>query len=188
MENENIYKPDVADPTVNWYVAVVRVNCEEKIALRIADDFSEKQQKFDFWIPFKRHVTLNSRGKKRVTKRAILSTFIFVRLEECHLNDVRFRPDVYKMLTMPGQSTIYKIPNMEFYGYKRLIDNGEIEAAVSDRPLKKGQRVRIKLGNLKGLEAYVQRLTKDKAIIGNEIKFISGATITVDRDYLEVIE
>lgn len=187
MENENIYKPDVDDPTVNWYVAVVRVNCEEKVALRIADDFLEKRQKFDFWIPFKKHVAVNSRGKKKVSKRAILSTFIFVRLEEKHLNDVRFRPDVYKMLTLPGQSAIYKISNREFYGYKRLIDNGEIEAAVYDRPLKKGQRVRIKLGNLKGLEAYVQRLTKDKAVIGNEIKFISGATITVDRDYLEII-
>ena len=38
-----------------------------------------------------------------------------------------------------------------------------------------------------GLEAYVQRVSGKRAIIGNEIKFVSGATIEIDRSFLEVI-
>lgn len=39
-----------------------------------------------------------------------------------------------------------------------------------------------------GLEAYVQRLSGKKATIGNEIKYISGATIEIDRGFLETVE
>lgn len=54
-------------------------------------------------------------------------------------------------------------------------------------PLRKGQKVRITEGKLAGLEAYVQRLSGKKATIGNEIKYISGATIEIDRSFLEAI-
>lgn len=54
--------------------------------------------------------------------------------------------------------------------------------------LKKGMKVRIVEGSLKGLEAYVQRFTEKKAVIGNEIRFVSGATIEISRELLETVE
>ena len=57
----------------------------------------------------------------------------------------------------------------------------------SPNNLKKGQKVRITQGKLKGLEAYVQRISGKKALIGNEIRYVSGATIEINRAFLELV-
>lgn len=172
-----------------WYVAVVRCNCEVAIAQSIHSDFHYNSHWFDYWIPTHKEVVIDKRRKKPRTKeRVLLSTFIFCHVSRRHLDDIRFRPDVYKMLTMPGLREIYRIRDKELDDYRRLVENLEHPVTTSSTPLKKGQRVRITKGQMAGLEAYIQRVSAKKAIIGNEIKYISGATIEIDRSYLEIIE
>ena len=101
--NEGLEKPADA----GWYVAVVRVNCETRIADSIRINLNHNHVWFDYWIP-----------KVKV---------------------------VY------------------------------IE-------------VRVVSGSMKGVEAYVQSYNGKKAVIGSEIKYISGATLTISRNLLEVIE
>ena len=84
--------------------------------------------------------------------------------------------------------SIYRIPDEEFNGYRQLVENGEIPVTTASVSLKKGMKVRIVEGSLKGLEAYVQRFTEKKAVIGNEIRFVSGATIEISRELLETVE
>ncbi len=104
------------------------------------------------------------------------------------LNNVRFRSDVYKMLTMPGQKRIYKVPDREIINYRSLIENNEGTVTAAPVPLKKGMKVRVIAGSMKGVEAYVQSYTGKEAVIGNEIKYISGAPIEISRELLELIE
>ena len=101
--NEGLKKPDDA----GWYVAVVRVNCETRIADSIRINLNRNHVWFDYWIP-----------KVKV---------------------------VY------------------------------IE-------------VRVVSGSMKGVEAYVQSYNGKKAVIGSEIKYISGATLTISRNLLEIVE
>lgn len=172
-----------------WYVAVVRVNCEQRIADSIRCDFMHKGHWFDCWIPKVKQATVDKRSLKRIIKeRLILSTFIFCHVSPKNLDEIRFRSDVYKLLTMPGRREIYRIPDEEFNGYRQLVENGEIPVTTASVSLKKGMKVRIVEGSLKGLEAYVQRFTEKKAVIGNEIRFVSGATIEISRELLETVE
>ena len=183
--NEELEKPDDA----GWYVAVVRVNCEAKIADSIQITLNRNKIWFDYWIPKIKVVYIDKRTNKRKLKdKLFLSTFIFCHVSPKHLDEIRFRSDVYKMLTMPGEKGIYQIPDTELYNYRCLVENEEEPVSVAPVPLKKGVKVRIIAGRLKNLEAYVQRFTTKKAVIGNEIKFISGATITISRDYLEIVK
>ena len=101
--NEGLEKPADA----GWYVAVVRVNCETRIADSIRINLNRNHVWFDYWIP-----------KVKV---------------------------VY------------------------------IE-------------VRVVSGSMKGVEAYVQSYNGKKAVIGSEIKYISGATLTISRNLLEIVE
>ena len=101
--NEGLKNPDDA----GWYVAVVRVNCETRIADSIRINLNRNHVWFDYWIP-----------KVKV---------------------------VY------------------------------IE-------------VRVVSGSMKGVEAYVQSYNGKKAVIGSEIKYISGATLTISRNLLEIVE
>lgn len=57
---------------------------------------------------------INSRGKRVVREAVFLSTFVFVRVEDKNLNEIRFRSDVYKMLSEPGKSAPYAIPDTKF--------------------------------------------------------------------------
>ena len=57
---------------------------------------------------------INSRGKRVVREAVFLPTFVFVRVEDKNLNEIRFRSDVYKMLSEPGKSAPYAIPDIKF--------------------------------------------------------------------------
>ena len=173
---------------VGWYVAVVRCNCEKRIADDIKYYFDERNTWFEYWVPMQKVWYIDRRSKKRKSKEKVfLATFIFCHVSADSLNDIRFRSDVYKMLTMPGHREIYRLRDKELEDYRRIVENPDLPVNPQTGPLKKGQKVRVTEGNLKGLEAYVQRIVGKKATIGNEIKYISGATIEIDRSFLEAI-
>ena len=169
--------------TMHWYVACVRVNCEKKTKVAIERYFEEKQYKLETWLATERRIAINSRGKRIIREAIVLTTFVFVKVETRHLNDIRFRSDVYKMLSKPGKNVPCIIPEGEFENFRRLVDSGKAE--IQNHPLKKGDRVRIIDGELTGVVAYVQRIQGKKALIGNEIRNICGATIEIGKDKLE---
>ena len=171
-----------------WYVAVVRCNCENTIGKSLELYFQKHNIWFEYWVPIRKEVVIDKRSnKRRVKEKVLLTTFIFCHVSPHHLDTIRFRPDVYKMLTMPGYRDIYRISDKELNDYRRLVENPDLPVTPSSGPLRKGQKVRITEGKMAGLEAYVQRLSGKKATIGNEIKYISGATIEIDRSFLEAI-
>ena len=172
-----------------WYVAVVRCNCEHTIGKTLELYFQRHKIWFEYWVPMQRMVVIDKRSnKRRIKEKVLLTTFIFCHVSPDHLDTIRFRPDVYKMLTMPGYREIYRISDKELNDYRSLVENPDLPVTPCSGPLRKGQKVRITEGKMAGLEAYVQRLSGKKAIIGNEIKYISGATIEIDRTFLEAIE
>ena len=183
--NEGLDEPDDA----SWYVAVVRVNCEVKIAKSIQLNLNRDNVWFEYWVPMVKVVYIDRRTNKRKLKdKLFLSTFIFCHVSPKQLDNIRFRSDVYKMLTMPGQRCIYNVPDKEIIDYRNLVENDEEPVSAAPVPLKKGIKVRVMAGKMKGLEAYVQRYNGKRAVIGNEIKYISGATIEISRELLELVE
>lgn len=183
-ENESKMPDDAG-----WYVAVGRCNCENTIGKTLELYFQRHKIWFEYWVPMQRMVVIDKRSnKRRIKEKVLLTTFIFCHVSPDHLDTIRFRPDVYKMLTMPGYREIYRISDKELNDYRSLVENPDLPVTPCSGPLRKGQRVRITEGKMAGLEAYVQRLSGKKAIIGNEIKYISGATIEIDRTFLEAIE
>lgn len=172
-----------------WYVAVVRCNCENTMGKTLELYFQRKKIWFEYWVPMQRMVVIDKRSnKRRIKEKVLLTTFIFCHVSPDYLDTIRFRSDIYKMLTMPGHRDIYRIPDNELEDYRRLVENPDLPVTPCSGPLRKGQKVRITEGKMAGLEAYVQRTSGKKATIGNEIKYISGATIEIDRSFLETVE
>ena len=72
--NEGLNKPDDA----GWYVAVVRVNCETRIADSIRINLNHNHVWFDYWIPKVKVVCIDKRSnRRRVKEKLFLSTLIF---------------------------------------------------------------------------------------------------------------
>ena len=70
---------------------------------------------------------INSRGKRVDREAVFLTTFVFVRVEDKNLNEIRFRSDAYKMLSEPGKSAPYAIPDTKFDNFSER----EFEEKVS---------------------------------------------------------
>ena len=64
---------------------------------------------------------INSRGKRVVREAVFLPPLSFVRVEDKNLNEIRFRSDVYKMLSEPGKSAPYAIPDTKFDNFRRYL-------------------------------------------------------------------
>ena len=131
--NEGLKKPDDA----GWYMAVVRVNCETRIADSIRINLNHNHVWFDYWIPKVKVVYIDKRSNKRkVKEKLFLSTFIFCNVSPRQLDNIRFRSDVYKMLTMPGQRKIYQIPDQVVANYRYFVENDEEPVTAAPIPLK----------------------------------------------------
>lgn len=171
---------------MHWYVACVRVNYEKKFQILIEKHFKDRNFALETWLPLEKRVVVNSRGKRTIRDVVILTTFVFVRVENENLNEIRFRSDVYKMLSEPGKNVPYIIPDVKFENFRRIVLTGKAE--IQNHPIKKGDKVRIIDGELVGVIAYVQRIQGKKVIIGDEIRNICGATIEIEKEKLEFIK
>ena len=170
------------DP-MHWYVACVRVNFEKKFKIIIDQYFKKRKFALETWLPLEKRAVVNSRGKRIIRDVVILTTFVFVRVEDKNLNEIRFRSDVYKMLSEPGKSVPYAIPDTIFENFRRIVMTGEAE--MQNHPIRKGDKVQIIDGELTGVVAYVQRIQGNKVLIGNEIRNICGATIEIAMEQLK---
>lgn len=65
--NEGLEKPADA----GWYVAVVRVNCETRIADSIRINLNHNHVWFDYWIPKVKVVYIDKRSNKRKVKEKL---------------------------------------------------------------------------------------------------------------------
>ena len=104
----------VATDPMHWYVACVRVNYEKKFKILIEQNFKDRKFALETWLPLEKRVMINSRGKRVIREAVFLTTFVFVRVEDKNLNEIRFRSDVYKMLSESGKSAPYAIPDSKF--------------------------------------------------------------------------
>ena len=175
-----------ATEPMHWYVACVRVNYEKKFKILIEKYFKDRKLALTVWVPLKKQTVLNSRGKRVVRETVILTTFVFVRVEDRNLNEIRFRSDVYKILSEPGKNAPHVVPDKQIEDVRRTLEKEE--AQILNHAIKKGDKVRVIGGDLTGVIAYVQRIQGKKVLIATEIPNILGAAIEISKDHIEYIE
>ena len=76
---------------------------------------------------------INCRGKRVVREAVLLTTFVFVRVEDKNLNEIRFRSDVYKMLSEPGKSAPYAIPDTKFDNFSEREFEEKVATSIIQR-------------------------------------------------------
>ena len=125
-----------------WYVAVVRCNCENTIGKTLELYFQRHKIWFEYWVPMQRMVVIDKRSnKRRVKEKVLLTTFIFCHVSPDHLDTIRFRSDVYKMLSEPGKSAPYAIPDTKFDNFSER----EFEEKVATSIIQKLMEVSLSL-------------------------------------------
>ena len=58
-----------------------------------------------------------------------------MRVEDKNLNEIRFRSDVYKMLTEPGKSAPYAIPDTKFDNFSEREFEEKVATSITQRQM-----------------------------------------------------
>lgn len=135
-------------PTASrWYVAFTRSNAEQTTARAL------QAAGMQTYVALREEVHQWSDRKKRVSVRLIPRT-VFLRTEPDKLRRVLALPGVSGLLKAPGQSTAATIPDAEMERFMFMIGHADTPVTISAPTLRKGEKVAVIRGSLKGMEGY----------------------------------
>lgn len=157
-----------------WYVAHVRPRCEKKLV-----EFSEREG-LETTLPLYRSVK-RYRGKQVEFQKPLFPGYVFLRLNKDGVQKVRQNQYVANLLEPPDQA--------EFVAQlQSILDALATELEIRLEPqIVEGQRVRIKYGPLRGLEAVVVRRS-GTIEVHLRLDFIGqAAAVKLAADELELI-
>ena len=160
-----------------WYVALVRMHHEKKVAERLdkigIENFVPVQQEIHQW----------SDRRKKVQK-VIIPMCIFVRVTYPERLDVLHLPSVNRFMVLRGESTPATIPESQMERFKFMLDYSEQTVEMCYEHLQPGERVRVIKGSLTGLEGELITIG-DKSKVAVRIDILGVALVEMPIGFVE---
>ena len=127
-----------------WYVALVRMHHEKKVAERLdkmgIENFVPVQQEMHQW---------SDRRKK--VEAVLLPMMVFVCVNPKERMEVLSFSTVSRYMVLRGESTPAVIPDEQMARFRFMLDYSEEAVCMSSSPLARGEKVRVIKGPLSGL-------------------------------------
>lgn len=146
ISSANVTDDRVARP-LRWYAAVVRMNCERTVEKKL------KALGIATFLPTQTEVHLWSDRRKKI-ERIVIPMMIFVRLSPDDIGRVNCLSFVSRLLTAPGDRQPAVIPDVQMERFRFMLDNAGTEVTVEPLDIKKGDRVKVSRGPMRGLTGY----------------------------------
>lgn len=181
--------PPCADRTclapLRWYVALVRANCETQTEKLIAS----LQLPVSVWVPRQRVMSQWSDRMKMVDKYYIHNYVFFhfspdtaatPRQKAQSFSKIRSISHVYGLLEAPGANVPASIPNYQVEKFKLMLSERNNPVSIVPGMVAKGEKVRVKSGNLCGLEGNVEYVSRNEAKIFVTLDILGCAVVAID--------
>ena len=138
----------------NWYALYTKSRTEKKVY----EDL--KNQGIEVYLPLKREQRQWSDRKKWV-EVPIISSYIFIKISPWQYRDVFNARGVVAYVSHKGKAV--PIPEREIEAMRRTVENKLAFSVESDK-LRKGEKVTITSGPLKGIEGEVEDIKGTKKL------------------------
>jgi transcriptional antiterminator RfaH len=138
----------------SWYALYTKSRAEKKVH----EDL--KNQGIEVYLPLKREQRQWSDRKKWV-EVPVISSYIFIKINPSQYRDVFNAPGVVAYVSHKGQAVA--IPEREIEAMRRTVEN-KLSFSVESDKLKKGEKVTITNGPLKGIEGEVEEIQGTKKL------------------------
>lgn len=164
-----------------WYVAIVGNNTEKSS--------SGKLEKYgiECYLPIQQETKIWKNGKKATVDRVLIPTILFVRCSEKQRREIVNLPFISRFMvnkaaTSKGafHSTPAVIPDIQIQRLKFMVGNSDTPVSITDKPLKRGDLVRVVRGRLAGLEGEITDMSKDHTELVVAIDFFGCARLEID--------
>ena len=133
----------VAHPK-RWYVAMVRMHHEKKVAERLEkmgiESFVPVQEEYHQWS-----------DRRKLVVSVLLPMMVFVHVTPRERKEVLTLSTVSRYMVMRGESTPTVIPDEQMARFRFMLDYSEEAVSMNSTPLARGEEVRVIKGPLRGL-------------------------------------
>ncbi|WP_277135142.1 UpxY family transcription antiterminator [Bacteroides congonensis] len=127
-----------------WYVALVRMHHEKKVAERLdrmgIENFVPVQQEIHQWS-----------DRRKMVESVLLPMMVFVHVDPKERMEVLSFSTVSRYMVMRGESTPAVIPDDQMARFRFMLDYSEEAICMNSAPLARGEKVRVIKGPLMGL-------------------------------------
>ena len=127
-----------------WYVALVRMHHEKKVAERLdrmgIENFVPVQQEIHQWS-----------DRRKMVESVLLPMMVFVHADAKERKEVLSFSTVSRYMVMRGESSPTVIPDDQMARFRFMLDYSEEAICMNSAPLARGEKVRVIKGPLMGL-------------------------------------
>ena len=127
-----------------WYVAMVRMHHEKKVAERL------DKMGIENFVPVQQEIHQWSDRRKKV-EAVLLPMMVFVHVDPKESMEVLSFSTVSRYMVMRGESTPAVIPDEQMARFRFMLDYSEEAICMNSAPLARGEKVRVIKGPLTGL-------------------------------------
>ena len=155
-----------------WYVALVRMHHEKKVAERLdkigIENFVPVQQEIHQWS-----------DRRKMVESVLLPMIVFVQ-------EVLSFSTVSRYMVMRGESSPAVIPDEQMARFRFMLDYSEEAICMNSSPLARGEKVRVVKGPLTGLVGELVNVD-GKSKIAVRLNMLGCACVNMPIGYVEAI-
>lgn len=177
-------------PEAKWYVAIVNNRSEKANAGRLS------KMGIENYVPIQTVFRLWKNGKKAKVEKVVIPAVIFIRCTEKKRREVVKLPFVFRFMTNKAGTTadgtvgkpLAVISDSEINQLKFMLGQSDVPVTITDRKLKKGDKVKVIRGALAGLSGEVYLTDANKNDVMVALEHFGFAKLLIDTINLEVIK
>lgn len=172
----------------NWFVAIVKNNTEKASCERL------DRMGFNTYLPIQKETRVWKNGRRVIINRVVIPSTIFIHCTEEQRREIvnlhfinRFMTDKAGKPSNFNTKPLAVIPDSQIKTLQFMLGNSDSPVTITARPFRKGDKIRVIRGRLKGLEGEVMDLSKDKTELVVGLDFFGCARLTTDTINVEVV-
>ena len=160
-----------------WYVALVRMHHEKKVAERLnkmgIENFVPVQQELHQWS-----------DRRKMVESVLLPMMIFVHIDPKERKEVLSFSTVSRYMVLRGESSPAVIPDEQMARFRFMLDYSEEAVSMSTTLLARGEKVRVIKGPLTGLVGELVNVD-GKSKIAVRLNLLGCACVDMPIGYVE---
>lgn len=160
-----------------WYVALVRMHHEKKVAERLNkmgnENFVPVQQELHQWS-----------DRRKMVESVLLPMMIFVHVDPKERKEVLSFSTVSRYMVLRGESSPAVIPDEQMARFRFMLDYSEEAVSMSTTLLARGEKVRVIKGPLTGLVGELVNVD-GKSKIAVRLNLLGCACVDMPIGYVE---
>ena len=160
-----------------WYVALVRMHHEKKVAERL------DKMGIENFVPVQQEIHQWSDRRKKV-EAVLLPMMVFVHADPKERMEVLSFSTVSRYMVMRGESTPAVIPDEQMARFRFMLDYSEEAVCMNSSPLARGEKVRVIKGPLTGLVGELVNVD-GKTKIAVRLNLLGCACVDMPIGYVE---